>query len=83
VWNGNLTAAALETLAAQARKGVICVRSSRVATGRVGRNAEVDDHKLGLVASLGLNLQNSRVLLRLTLTQTQDARRIQKMFDEH
>ena len=32
-----------KALAAQAKKGVVCVRASRVATGRVGRNVEVDD----------------------------------------
>ena len=35
-------------LAAQAKKGIVCVRASRVATGRVGRNVELDDDKLGL-----------------------------------
>ena len=30
-------------VAAQAKKGIVCVRSTRVATGRVGRNVEVDD----------------------------------------
>jgi L-asparaginase len=37
VGNGNMTAGALEALAAQAKKGVVCVRSTRVATGRVGQ----------------------------------------------
>ena len=52
VGNGNMTRPALDALAAQAKKGIVCVRSSRVATGRVGRNVEVDDDKLGLVASM-------------------------------
>ena len=59
------------------------MRSSRVATGGVGRNVEVDDDKLGLVASLDLNPQKSRVLLRLALTKTNDPKQIQKMFDEY
>src|SRR5499427_5668539 len=50
VGNGNMTQAALNALAAQAKKGIVCVRSSRVATGNVGRNVEVDDDKLGTVA---------------------------------
>ena len=78
VGNGNMTQAALNALAAEAKKGIVCVRSSRVATGNVGRNVEVDDDKLGLVASLDLNPQKSRVLLRLALTKTQDPKRIQK-----
>jgi L-asparaginase len=83
VGNGNMTQPGLDALAAVAKKGVICVRSSRVVTGNVGRNVEVDDNKLGFVASLDLNPQKSRVLLRLALTLTNDPARIQKMFAEY
>ena len=83
VGNGNMTQAGLDALGAQAKKGIVCVRSSRVATGRVGRNVEVDDDKFGLVASLALNPQKARVLLRLALTKTKDVKQIQKMFDEY
>src|SRR3954466_10064990 len=51
VGNGNMTQPALDALAAQARRGVLCVRSSRVTTGQVGRNVEVNDDSLHLVAS--------------------------------
>ena len=47
VGNGNMTKAGLDALAAQAKKGIVCVRSTRVATGRVGRKVEVDDDALG------------------------------------
>jgi L-asparaginase len=83
VGNGNMTKAALDACAAAAAKGVICVRSSRVATGQVGRNVEVDDDKMGTVASLGLNPQKARVLLRLALTKTSDPKTIQRYFDEY
>jgi L-asparaginase len=83
VGNGNMTQAALDALAAQAKKGIVCVRSTRVATGQVGRSVEVDDDKLGFVASLGLNPQKSRVLLRLALTRTKDLKEIQRMFDQY
>ena len=83
VGNGNMTQTALNALAAQAKKGIVCVRSSRVVTGRVGRNVEVDDDKLGLVASLELNPQKSRVLLRLALTRTKDPKQIQLYFDQY
>ena len=43
VGNGNMTKTALDALAAQAKKGIVCVRSSRVTTGQVGRNVEVND----------------------------------------
>jgi L-asparaginase len=83
VGNGNMTAPALETLARHAKRGVVAVRSSRVATGRVGRNVEVKDDSLGLVASLAHNPQKARVLLRLALLKTGDVRTIQRYFDEY
>ena len=83
VGNGNMTKSALDALTAQAKKGIVCVRSSRVTTGQVGRNVEVNDDKEGTVASLALNPQKSRVLLRLALLTTSDPRTIQRYFDEY
>jgi len=83
VGNGNMTKAGLDALAAQAKKGIVCVRSSRVATGLVGRNVEVDDDKLGLIASDDLNPQKSRVLLRLALLKTRSLAEIQRLFREY
>jgi len=83
VGNGNMTETALKALSAQAQKGVVGVRSSRVTTGQVGRNVEVNDDKMGTVASLGLNPQKARVLLRLALLKTSDPKTIQMYFDEY
>jgi L-asparaginase len=83
VGNGNMTEAALNTLAKHAKNGIVCVRASRVATGRVGRNVEVSDDKLGLVASLGLNPQKSRVLLRLGLLKQRPMADVQRLFDQY
>jgi L-asparaginase len=83
VGNGNLTAPAVKALAAQAAKGVVCVRSTRVATGIVGRNVELDDDKLGFVASMGMNPQKARVLLRLALLKTKDVKEIQRCFVQY
>ena len=83
VGNGNMTAAAVKALAAQAKQGIVCVRSTRVTTGRVGRNVELDDDKLMFVASMDLNPQKARVLLRLALTQTTDVKKIQRYFEEY
>lgn len=65
--NGNVSAEVARTLADAARSGVSVVRSSRVGSGDVGRNIEVDDDGLGLVAADQLNPQKSRVLLKLCL----------------
>ncbi|HEV8448129.1 MAG TPA: type II asparaginase [Gemmatimonadaceae bacterium] len=83
VGNGNMTKAALDALAAQAKRGIVCVRSTRVTTGEVGRNVEVKDDSLHLVASLAHNPQKSRVLLRLALLKTSDPMTIQRYFDEY
>ena len=83
VGNGNMTQTALDSLAAQAKKGIVCVRSSRVTTGRVGRNVEVNDDKLGLVASDALNPQKARVLLRLALLKPRSLNDVQKLFREY
>src|SRR5262245_28974559 len=83
VGNGNMTQAALDSLAAQAKKGIVCVRSSRVTTGRVGRNVEVNDDKLGLIASDALNPQKARVLLRLALLKPRGLADVQRLFREY
>ena len=83
VGNGNMTQPALDSLAAQAKKGIVCVRSSRVTTGRVGRNVEVNDDKLGLVASDALNPQKARVLLRLALLKPRSVDDVQRLFREY
>jgi len=83
VGNGNMTAAALDALAAQAKKGIVCVRSTRVATGRVGRNVEVDDDKLGLIASDDLNPQKARVLLRLALLKQRPLADYQRLLEQY
>jgi L-asparaginase len=83
VGNGNMTDAAVKALAAQASKGIVCVRASRVATGDVGRNVELDDDKLGFVASRAHNPQKARVLLRLALARSSNVKEIQRYFDEY
>jgi L-asparaginase len=83
VGNGNMTQPALDALAAQAKKGIVCVRSTRVATGNVGRNVEVNDDKLGLVASDELNPQKARVLLRLALLKQRSLTEMQRLFREY
>jgi L-asparaginase len=83
VGNGNMTAAAVNALAKHSKAGIVCVRASRVTTGRVGRNVELDDDKLGLVAALDLNPQKARVLLRLALLRTRTNADLQRLFEEY
>ena len=80
VGNGNMNKASLEAAAKVAKKGVVVVRSSRVATGSVGRNVEVNDDELGFIASDELNPQKARILLSLALLKQRTPQEIQKLF---
>ncbi|MBV9252160.1 MAG: asparaginase, partial [Acetobacteraceae bacterium] len=67
VGDGNASQAAIDALAEAAKQGVVVVRASRVGSGFVNRNVEVDDDKLGFVAALDLNPQKARVLTQLLI----------------
>ena len=83
VGDGNATASMIEALSAAAKRGVVVVRSSRVGSGTVARNVELDDDKLGFVAALELNPQKARVLLQQALARTKDVLAVQKFFEEY
>jgi len=83
VGNGNVNKASLEAAAQVAKQGVVIVRSSRVVTGTVGRNVEVNDDELGFVASDELNPQKSRILLMLALLKPRTTMEIQKLFQTY
>jgi L-asparaginase len=83
VGNGNMNKAALEACAKASKKGIIVVRSTRVATGVVSRNVECNDDELGLIASYNLNPQKSRILLSLALLKPRKLDELQKMFMEY
>jgi len=80
VGNGNMNKTSLEAAARAAKKGVLVVRSSRVATGSVGRNVEVNDDELGLIASDELNPQKARILLALALLKSRSKQDMQALF---
>jgi L-asparaginase len=83
VGDGNMTKTALDALAAAAKNGTLVIRSTRLPTGMVMRNAEVNDDELGFVASGELNPGKSRVLAQLALTKTNDPKRVQQMFNQY
>ena len=56
------------------------MRSSRVTTGSVGRNVELNDDELGFIASDELNPQKSRILLTLALLQQRTPDQLQQLF---
>ncbi|HEY6171581.1 MAG TPA: type II asparaginase [Candidatus Kapabacteria bacterium] len=83
VGNGNMSKAALDACARASKKGIIVVRSTRVATGDVGRNIEVNDDELGLIASYELNPQKARILLSLALLKKRSLAELQNMFMDY
>ena len=80
VGNGNMTGAMLKAAKKAVDKGVIVVRSTRVPTGYVLRNAEVNDDEYGTIASDELNAQKSRVLLMMTLLKERSMEDIQQLY---
>jgi L-asparaginase len=67
VGDGNTSKAALAALEKATHKGILVVRSTRVGSGFVNRNVEVDDDKSGFIVSLDLNPQKARVLTQVLI----------------
>ena len=83
VGDGNSTDAAISALADAAKKGIAVVRSTRTGSGLVVRNVEVEDDKMGFIASMELNPQKARILLMLGLLKSNDPKRLQEYFMEY
>jgi L-asparaginase len=83
VGDGNTTDAALAALQRAAKTGVVVVRSSRVGSGIVDRNVEVNDDKLGFITAMELSPQKARILLMLGLTRTKNLPELQELFTEY
>lgn len=80
VGNGNLNPNVQEALAGAREQDVVVVRGSRIGSGRVTLEAEVDDARYGFVVADDLNPQQARILLMLALTRTRQPQDIQEMF---
>lgn len=81
VGDGNLNAEVMDRAAEAAESGVKIVRSARIPYGGVyTEGGEVDDEKLGFIASGSLSPQKSRILLMLALTFTHDTDTIRSYF---
>jgi L-asparaginase len=84
VGDGNMTKEAAAVLEKAVKEnGIVAVRSTRLATGLVLRNNEINDDKMGFVASGEFNPAKSRVLAQLALTKTKDAKKVQEMFNTY
>ena len=83
VGDGNSTDAVIAALGEAVKKGVAVVRSSRVGSGVVDRNVEINDDKMGFIAGMELSPQKARILLMLGLTKTGEAKKLQQYFYEY
>ncbi len=81
--NGNMNAEAVARAARAAEKGIVIVRSSRVPSGKIGRNVEIDDDRLGFVASDELNPPKARILLMLALLKERSQEEIQQLYYDY
>ena len=80
VGNGNMNAAMLKACKRAVKKGVVVVRSTRLPSGFVIRNEEINDDEYGTIASDDLNAPKSRILLMLCLNQGIEKDKIQDFF---
>ncbi len=82
VGSGNAADPAMDAMIRAVKAGLVVVRASRVGQGFVDRNVEVDDDKLGFVASLDLSPQKARILTQLLIAnRVTDPAAVQKAFE--
>jgi len=78
--NGNMNEASIQAASAHAANGIFIVRSSRVPTGTVGRNVEVNDDIHSFIVSDELNPAKARILLMLSIVKKRTVGEIQDLF---
>ncbi|WDP89957.1 MAG: type II asparaginase [Desulfobacter sp.] len=81
--NGNMSKEAMRTASGFAARGIYIVRASRVPTGTVSRNVEVDDDAGGFIASDELNPAKARILLMLALLKARSPQIVQDLFYQY
>lgn len=82
VGNGNFSQDVQNALAKVIKEDIVVVRASRIGSGKVTLNNEVDDEKYGFVVADDLSPQKARILLMLALTKTHNPKEIQRLFFE-
>lgn len=78
--NGNMNAATITSASRAAGQGLVIVRSSRVPTGTVSRNVEIDDDGFNFVVSDELNPAKARILLMLALLKEPSLETLQQLY---
>lgn len=83
VGDGNISKETLQSLVEAGNQGVLVVRSSRVGSGLVIPNVEINDDKFGFLTADNLSPQKARILAMLALTKTDNAAKIQEIFGSY
>ena len=83
VGNGNFGTVVDSALQEARKKRIVVVRSSRVGSGNVVRNDEINDDQRDFIVSDNLNPQKARVLLMVALTQTRRSKELQAAFEAY
>jgi len=78
--NGNMNAATIASASRAAAQGTVIVRSSRVPTGTVSCNVEIDDDRHQFIVSDELNPAKARILLMLALMKDRSLDALQQLF---
>lgn len=78
--NGNYNAPVGKVLEDASKKGIVVCRSNRTGSGRTTLYNEIDDAALGFVVADDLNPQKARILLMLSLMETDSRTSIQDNF---
>ncbi len=78
--NGNMNAETVRQASLAAEQGATIVRSSRVPTGTVSRNVEIDDDSLEFIVSDELNPAKARILLMLALLEDRGLASLQELY---
>jgi len=81
VGNGNLFPTVEQALVDARKRGVVIVRTSRVGSGQVLRNAEVDDDQWDFVVASDLSPQKARIVLMLALDKKMSTKLLQELFN--
>ena len=81
--NGNMNVETVQQASRAAELGTVIVRSSRVPTGTVSRNVEIDDDSLGFIVSDELNPAKARILLMLALLEDRSLAALQQLYYEY
>lgn len=83
VGDGNIPSYAKDFLLKARKQGIVIVRSSNVGSGEVSYDYNNWDSSCDLIAGSDLNPEKARILLMLSLMQTNNTQKIQQIFNTY